>query len=165
MKKIIFCILILFGFGDIFCLNFIPFSRVNLNSSRITALPRPIFLPDAKLNEELHPIYLENRKHLFDVIMHNIHKQDFAEIIAYGSTHIKSEETKGMRGIDVLAKINRDISLKAFLQINEAVLRTFNRNESIYWEAFEAINLRGYTFVKTYNDLTGTKVIEELTPI
>ena len=122
MKKIIFCILILLGFGDIFCINFVPFSRVNVHSSRITRPARPIFSSDAKLNKGLHPI--EKRMHLFNVIMRNIHKQDLAEIIAFGSTYIKSEATKkGMRGVDALAKINSgNISLDAFLQINEAVL-------------------------------------------
>lgn len=164
MKKIIFCILILLGFGDIFCSDF----SLNRKYSRRTISTRSFFTLNTRLNEKLHPFYLENRMHLFNVIMRNIHKQDLAEIIAFGSTHIKSETAKnGMRGVDALAKINSgNISLDAFLQINEAVLQTFNRNEAIYRKAFRAVNQRGYTFVRISHDyLTGTRIIEELLPI
>ncbi len=133
MKKIFFCILILLGFGDIFCSDF---------------------------SLELHPVFRENREHLYNVIKRNTQRKDLANIIAWGAQN-------GMRGVDALAKINSsNISLNAFLQINKAVLQTFNRNEDIYWEAFEAVNQRGYTFVRISHDyLTGTSKIEELLPI
>ena len=157
MKKIIFGIFILLGFGDIFCSDF----SLNRKYSRRTISTRSFFTLNNRLNEKLHPIYLESRVHLFNVIMRNIHKQDLAEIIAFGSTHIKSEAAKnGMRGVDVLAKINSgNISLNAFLQINKAVLQTFNRNEAIYWEAFKAVVRISHDYLK------GSRIIEELLPI